>query len=224
MVVAWRHQAIIWTNVDLSSGRSGYIHLMLILVEIPQLSITKISLKIACLKFHWNLPGANELAHWGWHFADISRCIFLNENFCVLVSLKFIPKGSIGNKSSLFQVMAWQWTGEKPLLEAMITQVYDNVWQPYASVRLRQNGRCFADNNFKRIFLNENVRISNKISLKFVPKGPISNNPALVHIMAWRRSGDKPLSEPMMVSLLTHICITRPQWTNAGLADMMCSI
>ena len=30
--------------------------------------------------------------------------------------------------------------------------------------------------------------------------------------MAWRRSGDKPLSEPMMVSLLTHICVTRLQW------------
>ena len=42
-------------------------------------------------------------------------------------------------------------------------------------------------------------------------KGPIDNNPALVQIMAWRRSGDKPLSEPMMVSLLTHICVTRPQ-------------
>ena len=33
-------------------------------------------------------------------------------------------------------------------------------------------------------FLNENVRISIKISLKFVPKGPINNNPALVQIMA----------------------------------------
>ena len=33
--------------------------------------------------------------------------------------------------------------------------------------------------------------------------------------MAWRRPGDKPLSEPMMVSLLTHICVTRPQWVNA---------
>ena len=30
--------------------------------------------------------------------------------------------------------------------------------------------------------------------------------------MAWRRSGDKLLSEPMMVSLLTHICVDRPQW------------
>ena len=82
------------------------------------------------------------------------------------------------------------------------------------TLRPRQNGRRFANNTFKRTFLNENVRISIKISLKFVHKGPINNNPALVQIMAWRRSGDKPLSEPMMVSLLTQICVTRPQWVN----------
>ena len=51
-----------------------------------------------------------------------------------------------------------------------------------------------------------------KISLKFVPNGPINNIPALVQIMAWRWPGDKPLSEPMMVILQTHICIPRPQW------------
>ena len=61
-------------------------------------------------------------------------------------------------------------------------------------------------------FLNENVWIPIKISLKFVPKGRINNIPALVQIMAWRRPGDKPLSEPMLVSLSTHICVTRPQW------------
>ena len=32
--------------------------------------------------------------------------------------------------------------------------------------------------------------------------------------MAWRRPGDKPLSETMMVSSPTHICVTRPQWVN----------
>ena len=37
-----------------------------------------------------------------------------------------------------------------------------------------------------------------KISLKFVPKGPIDNNPALVEMMAWRQIGDKPLSEPTL--------------------------
>ena len=80
------------------------------------------------------------------------------------------------------------------------------------TLRPRLNCRRFADDTFKRIFLNEKARISIKISLKFNPKGPINNIPALVQIMAWRRSGDKQLSEPMMVSLLTHICVTRPQW------------
>ena len=37
-----------------------------------------------------------------------------------------------------------------------------------------------------------------KISLKFVPKGPIDINPALVQIMSWRRIGAKSLSEPML--------------------------
>ena len=80
------------------------------------------------------------------------------------------------------------------------------------TLRPRRNEQHFADDIFKRIFFNENVWISIKISLKFVPKGPINNIPPSVQIMAWRRSGDKPLSEPMMVSLLTHICVTRPQW------------
>ena len=76
--------------------------------------------------------------------------------------------------------------------------------------RRRQNDRHFADDTFKRIFLIENVRISIKISLKFVLKSPIDNIPALFQIMAWRRPGDKPLSEAMMLSLLTHICVARP--------------
>ena len=79
------------------------------------------------------------------------------------------------------------------------------------SLRPRRNRRHFADDIFKCILLNENVMISIKISLKFVPKGPINNIPALVQIMAWRRPGDKALSEPRVVSLLTHICVTRPQ-------------
>ena len=81
-------------------------------------------------------------------------------------------------------------------------------------LRPRQNGRHFADATLNRIFLNENVSISIKISLKFTPKGPINNIPALVQIMAWRRPGNKPLSEPMMVSLPTYICVTRPHWFN----------
>ena len=85
----------------------------------------------------------------------------------------------------------------------------------FNTLRPRQNGRHFADDIFKCIFLHENVWIPIKISLKFVPKGPVNNIPALVQIMAWCRPGDKPLSEPMMVSLTTHICVTRPQWVKS---------
>ena len=88
------------------------------------------------------------------------------------------------------------------------------------TLRPRQNGRHFPEDIFKCIFLKENVSISIKISLKFDPKGPNNNIPALVQIMAWRRPGDKPLSEPMMVSLPTHICITRTQWVNQMLVSI----
>ena len=63
-----------------------------------------------------------------------------------------------------------------------------------------QNGRHFLDEchclEWKWIHFDYN-------SLKFVP--------ALVRIMAWGRPGVKPLSEPISVSLLTHICVTHPQ-------------
>ena len=87
-------------------------------------------------------------------------------------------------------------------------------WRPLNTLRPRRNGHHFADDIFKHIFFNENIWISIQISLKSVPKDPINNIPSLVQIMAWRRPGDKPISEPMMVSLMTHICITRPQWVN----------
>ena len=77
---------------------------------------------------------------------------------------------------------------------------------------LKQIGRHFADHTFDHIFFNENIRVSIKISLKSIPKFPINNISALVQITAWRRSGDKPLSERTVVNLLTHKYVTRPQW------------
>ena len=44
-----------------------------------------------------------------------------------------------------------------------------------------------------------------------------SNNiQTLVQIMAWYRPGDKPLSAPMVVSLLTHVCVTGSQWAKCS--------
>ena len=50
----------------------------------------------------------------------------------------------------------------------------------FNTLRPRQNGRHFTDNILKCIFLNENAWIPIEILLKFVPKGPIDNIPALV--------------------------------------------
>ena len=96
-----------------------------------------------------------------------------------------------------------------------IITIYFNTLRP------EQNRRYFADDIFKCVFENETEWISPRISLKFVPKVRINNIPALVQIMAWRLPGDKPLSEPMMVNLLTHICVTRPQWVKTKMVEVL---
>ena len=63
-----------------------------------------------------------------------------------------------------------------------------------------QKADIWADANFGSIFLNENDRIQIQISLKFVPWSPIDNKLALVQVMAWCRTGDEPLPEPMMMT------------------------
>ena len=60
-LVAWRHQAITWTNMDLSSAKSSDILPMATLQEIPQPSITKCGFKMSSLKFNSNPPRANGL-------------------------------------------------------------------------------------------------------------------------------------------------------------------
>ena len=73
----------------------------------------------------------------------------------------------------------------------------------------------FADlsNVFSWIKIYE-LRLQFHWTLKSVPRGPIDNFPALFQIMVWCQLGNKPLSSTMMISLLTQICVTRPQWVN----------
>ena len=85
----------------------------------------------------------------------------------------------------------------------------DKLYPMFNTLRPRKNGRHFPDGIFKCIFLNEiyEFRLGFHWSI-----------PELVQIMAWRRPGDKPLYEPMLVYLLTHICVTRPQWVHVGIS------
>ena len=109
----------------------------------------------------------------------------------------------------------WWYSLKLNTIEILISERHYHSWRVVNTLRPRQNGCHSADDIFKRIFDIQNIWILINVSLRFVPRGPIDNIPALVQIMAWRQPGDKPLSEPMMVSLLTHICITGPQWVNA---------
>ena len=94
----------------------------------------------------------------------------------------------------------------------------------FNTLRPRLNRRPFADDIFKCIFLNENEWVLPRISLKFIPKVRINNIQSLVQIMAWRRAGDKPLYGPMMVSLLAHFCVTRPEWVKCHANDKISEI
>ena len=114
-------------------------------------------------------------------------------------------------------ILYWKWNELQQVYN--LTTSLEKTW--FNTLRPSHNCRHFADDIFKCIFLNENVGVLLKISLKFVPKVWIDNIPALVQMMAWHRPGDKPLSEPMLVSLLTHICITRPQWFNGCIVTYM---
>ena len=130
-------------------------------------------------------------------------------------------RGFIEDKSALNVVKGCHRLCNQTLSELLITEIYDDI-SPLSDIntlRPRQNGRYFTDSIIKCIFLNENISISIKISLKFAPKGPINNVPALVQIMAWRRPGDKPLSKTMMVKLPTHVCITLSQWVDTTLSN-----
>ena len=142
----------------------------------------------------------NSLAH------NRQTIAWTNDNWSLVRSLGINLLKVVKCKCSLFR----KYIGKCCLwcyVHSGLNELTHGGWHKMATV--------FTDETFKRISLNENVKISIEISLKFVSKGPINNIPALVQIMAWRRPGNKQLSETMLVSLLMHICITQPQWVNA---------
>ena len=114
-------------------------------------------------------------------------------------------------------LLIWQWFKYRFFFYIRRREVIeDKTFNLLQCVLLTRWGRDKIAAIFQTTFSNEfswmEMYEFRKISLKFVPKVPINTIQALVQIMAWRLSGDKPLSEPMMVKLPTHICVTLPQW------------
>ena len=115
-----------------------------------------------------------------------------------------IPTDHVSIMNCSLPVILCRWEDPQPTTVSInhmadTASQFSVVWWVLNTLRPRQNGRHFPDDILKCILFNENVSIPIKISLKFVHEGPINNIPALVQIMAWRRPGDKPLSEPMMI-------------------------
>ena len=92
--------------------------------------------------------------------------------------------------------IGWKWhlsSGSCVVVASHLVRIQCPLTHP----PLDKMAAILADDNFKCIFLNENDKIPIRISLKFFPRSPVDNKPALVQVMAWRRIGDKPLPEPI---------------------------
>ena len=132
---------------------------------------------------------------------------FYGKKIYILIHIHWFVSKRLNGKPSLVRVKLCCRLCDVPFKEANIYMY--NIYNIYVTrpqrvnslslntLRPRQNSHV-PDDIFKLIFVNENAWISIKISLKFVPSGPINNIRALVQTMAWRRPGAKPLSEPMM--------------------------
>ena len=73
----------------------------------------------------------------GCHCADnIFKCTFLHENWCLLIKIlpNFAANGPINNIPSLVQIMAWCWTGTKPLSKPMMYKFTDTYMYHWASM------------------------------------------------------------------------------------------
>ena len=90
-------------------------------------------------------------------------------------------------------ILSWKQFNYKPSIVFLHrgTIMRKGISQIINLLRPRQNGRLLADNIFRAIFLFENVCM-----LFIFPNGAIQ---IVIQIMAWRRAGDKTLSEPMVV-------------------------
>ena len=147
-------------------------------------------MKITHLKFYWYYPGANELiCMW----IDLSRqSMFPNRTlFCQTILWTKLWMVIWSNFVVLSGILLLE---DDPYHLGFLVCSFNNLthsgWDKMVTI--------FWNHIFKHIFLNENGGISIQISLKFVPKFPIDNNPALLKVMAFHLFGAKPLSKMML--------------------------
>ena len=105
-----------------------------------------------------------------------------------------------------WHMMSLWWCVNKGVLIILRFQKWEKnnavgfIWWQYFTIHSSppgQNGHHFTDKIFICILLNENIRISIRISLRFIPKSP-TDNKWLVQVRAWCWKGDKSLPAPVL--------------------------
>ena len=122
--------------------------------------------------------------------------------------VNWYPKPSYHVATVCHQVCCVYWASQ-PILHGWVSLkcISKNLHRELLSHLGRdKNGRPFPYGIFKCIFLNENVYISIQFALKFFPRAH------LTIFQHWFRKSLGTVQAPMSVSLLTHKCVTRPQW------------
>ena len=168
--------------------------------------------RIACVNSKW-LENLKYQSHTFWYWL---KWVTLNG---IAVSLSFLTTLYTDHpvttwttqQSTMVGVMGDPGFSILDSIDIHVITLTDHAALPKISntLRPRQDGRHY--NIFKCIFLNENVWISIKIKLKYVLKIHWSLF-LRVKLTTFQLVGGKPLSEPMMVRLPTHLCVTQPQW------------
>ena len=133
----------------------------------------------------------------GHHFADDTlKRISMNGNIIIAIkiSLKFVPKGQICNFP----------TSRVTLYTAGLL---------HTAVPHRSHSRAPIVHTAVPRENNEHGCVYLRCRAVCKLPGCVEGHPwTLVDTMAWRPTGDKPSPEPMIITLLTHVCVTRPQW------------
>ena len=158
----WRYQAVIGIIVDLSQATLCGIHIMVFQSK---------CLRYKLLKGFWKLCNQKFLSGAKW----------------VRKKMEFTGKVSFYN----WIVISGdhKWFRKKMIKLGRQSHVRHVSTFQVITLRLRKNGSQFKD-IFRCIFLYENLRSLIRISLNFVPNGPINNKLALVQMMAWHWTGD----------------------------------
>ena len=137
-------------------------------------------------------------------YFSASQIHFTQNTTTLIITLHLLPHHWLNQVDSLHR---WARLGSN--MQQTQLACYESMgghWQiiEVNSPSPTQNGRNFADDIFKCIFVNEKFCISIRISLKFVPKSAIDNKPALVQVMAWHRTGDRRLLTQFPNAYMRH--------------------